>query len=192
MNNYLLEYLAQFIDLTNDEINYIQQNGKVRAYKKGDILLRQGQDAKNTYLVLRGCIKSFYLENGDEYITEFYVENDLIVPTGYAQQSPSRYFLSCLEDAMVSSGTIEGANHFVKLFPRLSKVCMQISNDLIAKQRISFDEYRLFSPEMRYVKFIKGRPKLSNRIPQYMIANYLGIKPQSLSRIRRRLVIKDC
>ncbi len=149
MNNHLVEYLSQFVNLTQEEIDYIESNSMVKEYKKGDILLREGQIAKNTFLILKGCVKSFYLEDGEEYITDFFVQKNLIIPAGYAQQKQSGYFLSCLDDSIISTGTIERTSAFLQRFPRLAQICLQISNDLIAKQQVSFDEYKMLSPEVR-------------------------------------------
>ena len=188
MDNHLLSYLSQYVKLTKDEIEFVEKNSNVKNRKKGTVLLREGQISKNTFLVLEGCVKSYYLNDGDETITGFYTQKDLIIPAGYANQEPSPHYISCVGDCIISSGTKESTSRFLELHPRLAQICLQITNLQLAHHQLSYDSYRLLSPEARYQKFVADRPDLVNLIPQYMIANYLGIRPQSLSRIRKRLV----
>lgn len=190
MVNHLIKYFSQFVELNKEEIKAIKEHNAIKEYKKGDILLKEGQLSIESFLILKGCVKSYYIEEGEEHITEFYTENELVIPVGFTHQETSAYFLSCVEDCVLSAGTTEKTNHFLQKFPRLAPICLQISHNLLAKKQISFDDYRILSPDIRYQKFIENRPKLINRIPQYMVASYLGVKPQSLSRIRNRLAQK--
>jgi len=69
-------------------------------------------------------------------------------------------------------------------------MCGILSEELLAKQQINFDEFKIFSPEQRYLNLLQTRPDLIQRVPQHQLASYLGIKPQSLSRMRARLIGK--
>jgi len=73
-------------------------------------------------------------------------------------------------------------------FPRFETLCRILSEELLAKNQASFDGFKTSTPEQRYLNLLKTRPDLLQRVPQYQIASYLGIEPQSLSRIRKRLV----
>ena len=192
MTKLLIEYLSQFTSLNEEEIKIIEEQSIIKECKKGEILLKEGQLSKESFLVLQGCVKSYYInKSGDEDITEFYTNNDLIIPVSYTNQKPSTYYLKCIEPCLLSTGNPERTNQFLKQFPKFATICMQINNRLLANKQISFDNYRNFPPETRYQKFIENRSELLNRIPQYMIASYLGIKPQSLSRIRKKLSQKS-
>jgi DNA-binding MarR family transcriptional regulator len=76
-------------------------------------------------------------------------------------------------------------------FPKFDIMCRMFSEELLAKQRIDFDEFKTSSPEQRYLNLIKNRPDLIQRVPQHQLASFLGIKPQSLSRLRARMLKKE-
>jgi hypothetical protein len=79
----------------------------------------------------------------------------------------------------------------VEKFPRFEKLCMIMSEQILAKNLASFDDFKNSSPEQRYLNLLRTRPDLLLRVPQYQIASFLGMAPQSLSRIRKRIVQKD-
>ena len=70
-------------------------------------------------------------------------------------------------------------------------MCRMLSEELLAKERIDFDEFKTSSPEERYQNLLQKRPDLIQRVPQHQLASFLGIKPQSLSRLRARVLEKS-
>lgn len=183
----LVEYFSQYITLSEEEVQLIKSEDIIREYKKNDFLLKEGQVAQVCFLVLKGCVKRYYLEDGEEKIMDFYTENDPIAPISYTTQEPSKYYISCVEPCIISTGTEERTQRFLQKFPRFIPIFVKIGDSLSAKHQASFDNFKNSSPEIRYQKLLEFRPDLINRVPQYMIASYLGIKPESLSRIRKRL-----
>lgn len=106
------------------------------------------------------------------------------------KKAPSEYFVSCVEDSilLVSNSDMElEINH---KFPKFKSMCRILSEQLLAKQQIDFDEFKTSSPEQRYLNLLQKRPDLIHRVPQHQIASFLGIKPQSLSRLRARIFEK--
>jgi len=75
-------------------------------------------------------------------------------------------------------------------FPKFESLCSVLSEQLLAKQQINFDEFRTSSPEQRYLNLLQKRPDLIQHVPQYQLASFLGINPQSLSRLRARILKK--
>lgn len=186
-HDFLVDYFAQYIDLSKEEVDAIRQADIIREYKKGDMLLRQGQIAKTCFLVLRGCVKRYYIDEGEEKIMEFYTENDPIAPVSYATKEPSEYYLSCVEPCIISTGNEESTQQVLQQFPHFAPIFMKIGDSVQAKKQVSMDTYKNLDPEARYQKLMETRPDLLNRVPQYMIASFLGIQPESLSRIRKRM-----
>jgi len=185
--DFLVEYFSQYITLSEEEVQLIKNEDIIREYKKGDYLLMEGQIAQVCFLVLKGCVKRYYLEDGEEKIMGFYTENDPIAPVSYTTQQPSQYYLSCVEPCIISTGTEERTQRFLEAFPRFVPIFIKIGEHLSVEKQISADNFKNLSPEDRYQKLLDTRPDLVNRVPQYMIASYLGIQPQSLSRIRKRI-----
>nr|MBP9195448.1 Crp/Fnr family transcriptional regulator [Saprospiraceae bacterium] len=73
-------------------------------------------------------------------------------------------------------------------FPKFEIMCRKLSEELLAKERLEFDEFRTSSPEQRYLSLLEKRQDLIQRVPQHQLASYLGITPQSLSRLRARIL----
>ena len=98
--------------------------------------------------------------------------------------------MECIEDTIVSSGTPEYEAEMFEKYPELESACRIMTEEMATSYQSSFTDYKLFSAEERYLKLQKERPELIQRVPQYQLASYLGIQPESLSRIRKRITKK--
>ncbi len=159
----------------------------IQKYKKGTILLREGEKANECYLILKGCIRSYALKNGDEKTVEFFTEEQSVSPPNFGKSTPSEIYLECLEDTVAVISTPEQETEMFCKFPELESVCRIQTEELMANYQSSFTDYKMASAEDRYRKLLKERLDLIQRVPQYQLASYLGIKPESLSRIRKRI-----
>lgn len=187
----ILRYIAQFTTLSQREAEDIVKTIKVKAFKKGAFLLKEGQVAKLCYFVLKGCVRQYFLVDGEERTTNFYTEGQPVTPYGGTfRQEPSKYYLSCLEDTIVTVGSPEEEALFFAKFPRLESVSRLAIEEELGKSQDQLSTFILSSPEERYRQLLETRPDLLERVPQYHLASYLGVKPESLSRIRKRISIK--
>jgi len=182
----LIQYLSQYISLTEDEAKELLNELDIRHYRKGEILIREGDIPELCYFILRGCVRQYYIIDGEERTTEFYTEGQpFAVFQGKNPVKKSPFFLSCLEDCIMSVGPIPQEDSNVD--PRFMSVCMKAAEDELCKTQETLHMFRLTNPEERYLELMQTKPTLIERVPQYYLASYLGIKPESLSRIRRRL-----
>jgi CRP-like cAMP-binding protein len=191
MNNVIIEFLSNYIELSQEEIDIISKQNLIQSFKKGTILLSEGQIAKECYFIMQGCVSSYYLVDGAIKVTEFYTEKQAITPVSYTTKKPSEYYLECLEDSIISRGTPERSAELMRKVPRLASLGTTILEDQLANERMKYDDFIKLSPQDRYINLQKTSPDLLNRVPQYLIASYLGIKPESLSRVRKRLYKKS-
>lgn len=189
MQDLLVGFISRYVSLTEDEKNAIVSLDIFRSVKKGTTLLKEGQHSKDLYFVLKGCIRTYYIIDGEEKTTAFYTEMDALTPHCAISNAPSDYFISAIEDSIISVGEME-VNIFEK-FPKFETLCRILSEELLAKQQINFDEFKTSSPEQRYLNLLQKRPDLVQRVPQHQLASFLGIKPQSLSRLRARILEKS-
>ena len=190
MQDILFDFISKYILLTEDEKNAIISLDLFRSVKKGTAILKEGQKSKDSYFVLKGCIRTYYIIDGEEKTTAFYTEMDSFTPPCVISKTPSEYFISCTEDTILSVSNADMGVEVNSKFPKFEIMCRILSEELLAKQQIDFDEFKTSSPEQRYLNLLQNRPDLLQRVPQHQLASYLGIKPQSLSRLRGRILEK--
>ncbi|MCP9769089.1 Crp/Fnr family transcriptional regulator [Lacihabitans sp. LS3-19] len=190
MQNILFDFISKYISLTEDEKNAILSLDLFRSIKKGTILLKEGQKSKDEYFVLKGCIRKYYLTDGEEKTTAFFTEMEGLTPHCAISKTPSEYYISCIEDTILLVSNSDMGIEINSKFPKFELMCRILSEELLAKQQIDFDEFKTSSPEQRYLNLLQKRPDLIQRVPQHQLASFLGIKPQSLSRLRARILEK--
>ncbi len=190
MQDLLFNFISKYISLTEEEKNVLLSLDLFRSAKKGTVLLKEGQESKDSYFVLKGCIRTYYIIDGEEKTTAFYTEQDALTPHCVTNKTPSDYFINCLEDSILLVSNTDMSVEVNSKFPKFDTMCRMLSEELLARQRIDFDEFKTSSPEQRYLNLLQKRPDLIQRVPQHQLASYLGIKPQSLSRLRARILEK--
>lgn len=185
----IIRYISKFMHLSEAEAMAIIENVNFRSFKKGDLLLREGQISTLCYFNVKGIVRQYSLIDGEERTVNFYTEGQPISPNeGTFKRMPSKFYLSCVEDCILSVATPEDEITFFEKFPQFETVCRIAVEDQLGKSQQDFADFMLSSPEERYLNLIKTRPELIDRVPQYQLASYLGIKPESLSRIRKRIM----
>lgn len=190
MQDILFDFISKYISLTEDEKNALLSLNLFRSVPKGTILLKEGQKSKDSYFVLKGCIRIYYIIDGEEKTTAFYTEMDVLTPPCVVHNTPSEYFISCVEDTILTVSNSDMEVEINSKFPKFELMCRILSEELLAKQRIDFDAFKTSSPEQRYLNLLQSQPDLIQRVPQHQLASFLGIKPQSLSRLRARIIEK--
>ncbi|NBA86076.1 cyclic nucleotide-binding domain-containing protein [Emticicia sp. CRIBPO] len=190
MKDILFDFISKYVSLTEEEKDAIVSLDIFHSVKKGTILLREGQKSKESYFVLKGCIRTYYLLDGEERTTAFYTEMEALTPPCVISKTPSEYYVSCMEDNILLISNSDMEAEVNSKFPKFDLMCKMLSEELLAKERMDFDEFKTSSPEQRYLNLLQKRPDLIQRVPQHQLASYLGIQPQSLSRLRARIVEK--
>jgi CRP-like cAMP-binding protein len=187
MDNELVKYLLKQSSLSDELISIIVEKTVIKNFKKGTLLLKAGDRATECYLILKGCIRSYMLKDGDEKTIEFYTEQQSVSPPNFGKNSPSEIFLDCIEDTIVSIGTPEYEAEMFGKYPELESESRIKAEKIIANYQSLLSVFKTDSAEERFLKLQKERPDLIQRVPQYQLASYLGIQPESLSRIRKRI-----
>ena len=180
------DLISNFRPLKAEEVELIVENTVVRKFRKGEVLLREGQIAKKCYMVVEGCVREYLIKDGEEKSTAFYTESETFTPQS-DKGTPSIHFWECAEDCILTVSDKSYEEELRALLPRLDDVFRQIAIDKINLAKVQWSEFISSSPEERYLHLEKTRPDLFKRVPHHQIASYLGMKPQSLSRIRKRI-----
>jgi CRP-like cAMP-binding protein len=187
MEKKLFAFLEQYMPLSPEEKQAIMDLDLFKSYKKGEIILREGYLSRESYFVISGCVRTYYIVEGEEKTTAFYTEFETVITSNTSLDKPADYNLSCVENSMLIVSNPSMEKMIFERFPNFEKLCRIFSEQLLAKNQASFDAFRTSTPEQRYLDLLDKRPDLVQRVPQYQLASYLGIKPESLSRIRKRL-----
>lgn len=190
MQDLLFGFISKYVSLTEAETDAILSLDIFRSVEKGTTLLEEGQQSKDSYFVLKGCIRTMYIIDGEERTTAFYTEMEAVTPHCVVSKAPSEYYIDCLEDSILLVSNSDMEAEMNAKFPKFETLCRMLSEEHLAKLKIDFDEFKTSSPEQRYLNLIQKRPDLVQRIPQRQLASYLGITPQSLSRLRARVFRK--
>ena len=106
----------------------------------------------------------------------------------HSRNGLSAYYLECLEETQLVVADNERGNAMLREFPEFQQIAQEVLEQEIMRQQHALAKYINESAEQRYLSMQESRPDLINRLPQYLIASYIGVKPESLSRIRRRIV----
>ncbi len=186
----LLDYIANHINLTHGEVEKLLSYITYRKYLKGQYLVQQGDTCRNSCFVLSGCTKTFIVdEKGQEHIVMFAIEDWWTSDLGsYITQTPADYNVQCLEDTEILQFSYETDEEMYKEIPKLERLFRKIlEKAFVASQKRIIKSFSLTAKE-QYVLFKKQYPKIEKRIPQYMVASYLGITKEFLSKIKRQII----
>lgn len=188
MEHILVQFLSQMTALTDEEISDIRSSFPIKTFEKNHLLLKEGTIANNAYYVISGCIREYKLFDGQEKTTAFYTEDQSAINfNSQVNQVPSTKYFECTESTTVAilNGTKE--KELYEKHPRFEKFCREGMEQMMGAHQETLSEFITSSPTERYLQLQNERPELINRVPQYQIASFLGIKPETLSRIRNKL-----
>ncbi len=191
MHDKLINYFLKFTLLSDDEKRVLAESMEIRRFKSGSFLVKEGQPTSDTFFILEGIARQFKIIDGQEVITNFYAEDQWIISfTSFTETIPSTTNIVCIEDITAVVGDEKKAQILFELFPRLERVSRDVLETVVSEQQETMNNYLADTPEQRYIRLHNTNPTLFQRVPQYQIASYIGVKPESLSRIRKRLVTK--
>jgi len=189
----LIDYLKNRVDLTDQEVRCILDRVQVRTYLKGQYIVQQGDVCRHESFVLSGCAKTFFCDSdGNEHVMMFAIENWWTGDLGsFITQQPADYNIQCLEKTVVAQLSFIDLEQLYAEVPKLERffrIIMQ--NAYVAAQKRIVRNLSMPAKE-RYLIFKKQYPCIEQRVPQYLIASYLGITKQFLSKIRAELILGD-
>ncbi|WP_345990047.1 Crp/Fnr family transcriptional regulator [Chryseobacterium sp. Chry.R1] len=188
MDNALLVAIKKIVEISSDEEKIIQNLFKLKEYKKGDFFLKEGEICKYVGFIENGLVRYYINDDGEERTYGFSKENEFTCNfESFGPQTPSKQLIQALENTRIWTISYENLQKLyeqVKNGERFGRLSIEYVLIKTLKDRNSF---YTDSPKSRYEKFIKEHFDLQQRISQYYIASYVGVKPQSLSRIRKRI-----
>lgn len=191
MKSELITFMSRFTELSDEEAETMIDFYPVNTYKKGEALLQPGQIAQDSFLVLSGCIRKYCVVEGEEKTIDFYTEEQVAGEfESMSQKSPSKYYLVCLEESRIARINSKKEEEYYQKFPRFEELSRAQMEAMMGENLRAYSTFITSSPEQRYLELLENRPQLTQRIPQHLLASYLGVTPESLSRIKKRIAKK--
>lgn len=185
----LISSISKHISLTTEEIAYFTSLLKSKFLANGEFLLREGDVCKYESFVVKGCLKTYYLdENGLEHIIDFSIEewwaDDLY---SLLTQTASKSNIKAIEDTEILQIGKTDLEHLYQKIPKFERFFRILFQNAFIAQRDQINLALSASAEERYILFLKKKPYAEKRFSQKDIASYLGITPQFLSTLKKRL-----
>lgn len=184
----LIKKIKSYVPLSSNDEIIIRTLFHKKELKKGEYLLEAGDICRHVIFIETGLVRYYINQNGEEKTTYFNKENEFVCDNmSFLTQIPSNVNIRAIEDStvwMISHADIQRFYKEVTTGERFGRLAIEQVFVSAASQIIS-----LYTdpPEVRYNKFVSDYSDVAQRIPQYYIASYVGIQPQSLSRIRKRI-----
>jgi len=188
MHDKLIQNIKQIVLIDSDEEKVFLSVFKPMHLKKGDFFLKEGEVNNKLGFVVEGLVRYFVYKNDEESTLEFSKENEFIAEyQSFLSQSQSIQAIQAIEDTTLLVTDFDGLQNIytkTKNGNLIGRLVIEYRFGHLMKQLLSI---YMHNPEERYLNFLKSFPDLVQRIPQYYISSYVGVKPESLSRIRKRL-----
>lgn len=190
MSDIFKSHINKFCKISDAEFEDVLKYFELHFIKKKENILVEGQTCKSNYFVINGILRKFFInEKGIEQTTEFAIENWWMTETfSYINQSPSEFYIQSVEKTEYLSINKERLENLLKKHPLMEKYfrCIYQKSFAATQMRIKFI-YEHSSEEL-YHHFRSSHPEFLQRVPQYLIASYLGFTPEYLSEIRKKSI----
>jgi len=192
MHQALLDFLQTFPELDEPTLQAVARALLVQEFPKGSYLLKTNNIPKACYFVLQGCVRQYKMVDGEEKTVDFFTpKHGTVTSNCYINQTPADYSLVCNVDTLVIVGDASIDANMKEQFPILKEITAKMIEQEWGKTKERFTNFVAASPEERYLHLLEHRPALLQYAPLHQIASYLGMKPESLSRIRKRITQKQ-
>jgi CRP/FNR family transcriptional regulator, anaerobic regulatory protein len=181
--------LTELLGLSPQELGIFLSKLQVKTFKRRELIVREGQVCKYAYFINSGCLRYFYVVNDQENTGQFFFEHSWYTDyASFISGQPTTQNIQCIEQCellLLSRFDLQQLFIEVPKFEKFGRIMAENAylglrgrNEILTNQ----------TAEERYLRLLKERPKVMERVPQHYIASYLGIRPQSLSRIRKRIL----
>lgn len=190
MLNNFKKHIDKFARVSNEEFDEIQKFFETKDVAKKENLLEEGQICRHHYFVLDGLLRKFYInQKGIEQTTEFAIETWWMTDNiAYEHKIASEFYIQAVEKSKILYITQHNQEKLVKAFPIMERYFRFVYQRAYAAAQMRIRYLYSLSKEEFYFQSVKRYPDFAQRIPQYLLASYLGFTPEYLSEIRKKRI----
>jgi CRP-like cAMP-binding protein len=186
----LITHIRKFNTIEADKAGILESFFEHRSYKKKELLLSEGQRCYKKFFIVKGCVHLCYLkQNGIEQTTDFALDNwwtsDFVA---FQNGSPAQFSIRAVETTDVLSITASHQEELLKQVPELNAYFHLVFQKAYAAAQVRLRLLYEYSKEQLYQDFNKQFPEFVQRVPQYLLASFLGFTPEYLSEIRKKYI----
>ena len=180
----LLKNISKYINLTQDEISLFESFWSEKTFEKGDYLLRNGDICRYDSYVVSGALKAYYInaDNGNEEILFFAIDDwwasDL---DSFSKQQPSIYNIEAIEKTTVLQISHNSFQQLLTELPSMERYFRLILESYLGALQRRIIHNNVYDAESRYFAFLENYPTIASKVPQYLIASYLGVSAEFIS-----------
>jgi len=184
----LVDHIRKFVDLEVKDESILNKYTQINTYKKKENLLVNGQICRSLYYVEKGSVRMFFINSkATEQITQFAIDGWWISDHfSFMDNKPSDYFIQTIEPSKIVSIDIQVFDSLLNELPQLERYFRTIMQKNLAASQLRIKYLYEMSKEELYLHFSTSFPDFVQRVPQYMIASYLGLTPEYVSELRKK------
>lgn len=188
MSNQLFEHIKKFTKVSEEEFASILQFFEPLSVKKKTCLLQETQLCRKNFFVVKGCLRMYFMKDtGIEQTTQFALENWWITDgLSFMQQKPSSFYIQAVENSEVLALSFEAQEKMFAEFPQMERYFRMVHQKAFAASQLRIKYLYDYSREELYFNFANSYPAFIQRIPQYLLASFLGFTPEYLSEIKKK------
>lgn len=188
MPSILIEHIQKFVSLSQSEVKILQEFVKHRSFQKKELLLSNRQVCKSMFFVEKGCLRMYFInEKSAEQITQFAIDTWWLADFfSFMDDTPSEYYIQTIEASEIVSIDRLVFEDLLKTIPQLERYFRIIMQKNLAASQLKTKYLYEMSKEEFYHHFSTSFPEFIQRVPQYMVASYLGLTPEYVSELRKR------
>ena len=186
---YLIKNISRHAILNPEEIAVFEASWTKKTLEKGEYLLRNGDVCRHDNYIVSGALKAFYInsENGNEEILYFAIDDWWATDMeSFSKQKPSIYNIQAIDKTTVLQISYHSFQKLLHEIPSLERYFRIILESYLGSLQKRIIYNNVYDAEHRYYDFLKTYPNIASKVPQYLIASYLGVSAEFLSRIRKK------
>jgi len=190
MHQVLADHILKFVPVGDGRLAEILSLFDIEEFSKKQTLLREGQRCDRHYFVLKGCMRLYFInDKGIEDTTQFAIEGWWLTDNNaFERHAPASFNIQTIEACTLASLSHAGQEALLAKYPEMERYFRRVFQRAFAAMQFRVRFQHELSKEEAYRNFVTAQPGFAQRVPQYLLASYLGLTPEYLSEIRRKAI----